>query len=125
MGNLQYKKQVRKELKTCPLQFDNFEMKKKETGRCLQLQGPGCVSRGHHSSQDGQDEGSIYETAAQDLCPRQRYQARLAHRIYVEKVCISTSVMFLMVEQSYAKEIFEEQLNMGSFGLNSEAKEIC
>ena len=33
--------------------------------------------------------------------------------------------MFIMVEQSYAKEIFEEQLNMGSFGLNSEAKEIC
>ena len=49
----------------------------------------------------------------------------MSHRIYIEKVCLVSSVMFSGEEQSYAKDILKEQLAMGWVGLTSEVEEIC
>ena len=194
LGNPQYKKQVRKELETCPLQFGEFEMKEKDQDVYL---GDVFSSRGLAASVEatiahrmGRIKCSMYETAAilkdwrmqcvggmmgawdiwemsiipsllancgtwveisqraigtldglQDLycslvysCPGStpkpalRGEAGLldmSHRIYVEKICLVSSVLFSGEEQNYAKEILEEQLKMGLVGLTSEVKEIC
>ena len=49
----------------------------------------------------------------------------MSHRIYIEKVCLVSSVMFSGEEQSYARDILKEQLAMGWVGLTSEVEEIC
>ena len=49
----------------------------------------------------------------------------MSHRIFIEKVCLVNSVMFSNEEQSYAKEMLDEQLAMGWTGLTSEVEEIC
>ena len=49
----------------------------------------------------------------------------MTYQIWIEKVCLLTSIMCSREEQSYAKEVLEVQLNMGWVGLTSEAEEIC
>ena len=64
---------------------------------------------------------------ARVLCPSQHYDSssNMTHQIWIEKVCLLTSIMCSGEEQSYAKEVLEEQLNMGWVGLTSKAEEIC
>ena len=47
------------------------------------------------------------------------------HRIMIEKVCLVTSVMHVMNEEGYAKEILQEQIDMKWDGLSKEVTEIC
>ena len=50
----------------------------------------------------------------------------IEHRVYLEKVCLVTSVMFkYSEEENYARELMQEQLAMGWGGLTREVEEIC
>ena len=49
----------------------------------------------------------------------------MSHRIYIEKVCLVSSIMFSGEEQCYARDILKEQLDMGWAGLTREVEEIC
>ena len=68
LGNLQYKKQVRKELETCPLQFGEFEMKEKDQdvylGDVLSSRGLAASVEATIALRMGRIKFSMYETAA-------------------------------------------------------------
>ena len=50
----------------------------------------------------------------------------MEHRVYLEKVCLVNSILFKHSEQeSYAKELLEEQLARGWEGITKEVEEIC
>ena len=56
----------------------------------------------------------------------QKGEAVLLDRVWLEKVCLVTRVFFVYEEeQSYARELLEEQLAMGWEGLTREVEEIC
>ena len=50
----------------------------------------------------------------------------MAYRIWIEKVSLVSAILFTNEDQeSYAREILEEEISQGWVGLSSEVKEIC
>ena len=71
----------------------------------------------------------VYACPGSTPKPALRGQAGLLdmeHRVYLEKVCLVNSILFKHSEQeSYAKELLEEQLARGWEGITMEVEEIC
>ena len=50
----------------------------------------------------------------------------MSHRVMLEKVCLITSILFKNEEQeSYARELLQEQLARGWPGITQEVEDIC
>ena len=71
----------------------------------------------------------VYACPGSTPKPALRGQAGLLdceHRVWLEKVCLVRSILFKQSEQeSYARDLLQEQLAMGWEGITKEVEEIC